>query len=461
MNNLAGFCFLWSIAELFQLTIFAGGTPVLLRFLLVFSSAWVLLRPFSFRAILALILLQMIDVLRRLPFLFDNWWLVFFVDSAFLLVLVCSTISSRRFPPSGDDFFKKLAPIIRVEVLLFYLFPFFAKLNVDFLTPEFSCATFHYLQLSKIIPFLPTAMGATAVCLALLVEGAIPLLLVFPKARLAGIVLAAFFHFMMGINRFDNNILYGFSALFIALLSFFWPFNLGWRQYSLQRALTLLFLGLALFISIKGTTAFGIQLALWLWWFYGLSFLSLLLWFLTRRSGRNLVWPGRQSFFGFRPFPYVLLPLAIFLNGLSPYIGSKTVGSFTFHSNLQTEAGVSNHLIFPSSFQFLNFQKDLVRIVGSSDPVLQRQAERKNLWPYFSLRVYLHEAIRRGGKKIEIRYVRGGQERRVENAGADPEFLTPPPFLLRKLLFFRAVRPGERTSPECKNPAEWGQFFIS
>ncbi|MGI8624212.1 MAG: hypothetical protein ACR2NB_12190, partial [Solirubrobacteraceae bacterium] len=81
--------------------------------------------------------------------------------------------------------------------------------------------------------------------------------------------------------------------------------------------------------------------------------------------------------------------LALVLNAASPYLGLKTEATFAMFSNLQTEPGHWNHLLLPERLRIFDAQDDLVRIVRSSDPRLERRVHDKTLMVRFELERYL------------------------------------------------------------------------
>ncbi len=136
------------------------------------------------------------------------------------------------------------------------------------------------------------------------------------------------------------------------------------------------------------------------------------------------------------PHPvFYVLPVVVFLNGLSPYIGLKTENSFAMFSNLRTEGGISNHYIIPASFQIFNFQKDMVEIVSSSDRMLQGIAEKNKIMVYFDFKNYVAHV-----KPDRIEYIRNGKHHTFSLKEISPnnELLVKDRILV-KLLRFRNV----------------------
>ena len=123
------------------------------------------------------------------------------------------------------------------------------------------------------------------------------------------------------------------------------------------------------------------------------------------------------------------------------YTGLRTQGTFTMFSNIRTEGGTTNHLFLPR-FSVFGYQ-DLVTIVTSSEPRLQRLAGEGQVLPFVEFRRNL---VAR--PDVAVTYVRAGREVAMAHA-SDDRSLVPLPFLERKLLTFRPV-PGAGP-PKCTN----------
>jgi hypothetical protein len=136
---------------------------------------------------------------------------------------------------------------------------------------------------------------------------------------------------------------------------------------------------------------------------------------------------------------FLLVPIIVFLNGLSPYLGLKTENSFSMFSNLRTEGNVTNHYIVPVSFQVFDFQKDVVEIVSSSDSLLQATAAENKLMVFFEFKNYVAKR-----KPARVTYVRNGQRQEfVLKAAAPGDELLTRDLILGKLLRFRTFHKTE------------------
>jgi hypothetical protein len=146
--------------------------------------------------------------------------------------------------------------------------------------------------------------------------------------------------------------------------------------------------------------------------------------------------PGRLNSSGWLLF----FPLLVFLNGISPYLGLRTVPAFSMFSNLRTEGGITNHLFMPATaLRVASFQEDLVTILDVDDEGLKRFARRPRR-TFFALQHIVQKmALEQGKTDIAISFRRGSRRVDLRNAEEDPELMARIPWLQRKLLRFRAV----------------------
>jgi hypothetical protein len=293
------------------------------------------------------------------------------------------------------------------------------------------------------------------IAMTLVVEAGIPLLLLFPRTRVAGVGIGLFFHYILGINIFHD-----FSGMIFALYLLFLPVNFVDEASRLwDRLSSRIRVGHA----IKKMTSNSVPVGAWItvavtvillatgntWKMLHPLFLAIWLAYgvLCMAAFATIVWSGYRRFVydgaHYRMHPVLAaLPVLVLLNGLLPYAGLKTENSFAMFSNLRTEGGKSNHLFIPASAQLFGYQRDLVTITRSSDTYLQGLAERSVFVPFYTLSEHVQRRAKYGIKNIEVVYSRGGVEYSLSNAEADPELLRPHSWLERKLLVFREVDAG-------------------
>jgi hypothetical protein len=428
------FSALWAAASLFHLASYNQWGQA---HWLALAAGWVLLQPGSVPALAALASLQIANAISFSPYIPNHWAFTTAVNVAMLATMAIAVGRRRRARAELAD---ALVPAVRLSLILLYAFAVFHKLNADFFDPQVSCGTELYASERLRWPVLPASLatGMVPIWGALGAEAAIPLLLVFPRTRVAGIMVGLLFHVVLAVNPTDH--FYNFSAMLLAALSLFAPagsvdvlqplgkgFNWFGRSV-LGGVVATLIVSRLVPRDVIGTgdpffllwnvyvvvVAGGFLRALWL-----------------GRAQRS--WPAQ--FFPVRYAFLQLLPIAVLLNGISPYIGLKTETSWAMFSNLRTEGNVTNPFLVPTRLQIFGYENDLVRIVSSSEAMLARMASRGQLVPYFEIRRW---------PDATIAYVRNGVEYRFAKASDDPAFQSPIPDTVGRLLLFRPVDAGAR-----------------
>jgi hypothetical protein len=434
--RLSLFSVLWACATLFHLAA-NGWTMSPMATLLAAASLLVLLRPSSAFPLAGLAIIQIIEVYRRTPHISNHWFFTALVNVTVLLAFIQLVVRRRRFAIDPAELFDSFAPAVRVEVLIFYFFAVFHKLNTAFLDPTISCATVFYTRQADLLGFLPRGYGAQAASIAftLLTELAILIMLWTRRARRAGILVAIVFHGLIAINPISG--FYNFSSMIAAVVTLF-----------LSRDMA------AHFVARWKSTIRGMP---WLGWFVCIAFVVelVVIWRLVLvHDVFVLVWIAYagvlvgallpQAFRSdpadtMRPFRLRTvqwcMPVLVFLNGSSPYLGLKTENTFAMFSNLRTEGRITNHLLVPAGWQPFDLQEDIVEVRQSSDQLLRSVARRNLLIPYFELR-------RR--PRASIAYRQAGREVRFDRVEDDPKYPGPIHPVLDKLIKFRPIEPGLR-----------------
>ena len=459
--NSAGFglfSFLWATAILFhesKLAIVARPPEQFLHMALVLAAIGVLIRPLSPVRFLVLAGVQLACAWADQPAYINHWLFVGLVHLSLFIALAGRLLMRHAGKLKPDSFFNLFIPILRVEVILLYLFAAISKFNTGFVDPNSSCAAVVYLKWSERIPFLPQGQTVlvTAIWGIILIELLVPALLIFRRSRVAGVILAWCLHLLLGINGH-----YGFSAIMMALLILFlpkefpaWlkdvPLELRWIDERMRRILATaaiwavpvtLCLGLAITLAavtfnLDGTFPVWPWLrwgAIRMWLAAGLVFGGLICWFSLKTQLKS--WP--QRFFRISVPIGILGPALVFVNGLCPYLGLKTENTFTMYSNLRTESDKWNHFLVPQAVQVFSLQDHLVTIVDASDPRLRRRAEQnvRMTWHHF----YSH--VRRNPEGSVV-YEYQGRRYISPLIGDDPLLSRELPVILKKLSVWRVV----------------------
>ncbi|MFQ5415781.1 MAG: hypothetical protein ACE5FL_01910 [Myxococcota bacterium] len=443
-RSLAVFSFLWAAAAMFHRAESGTWARSPLESAESLAAFWLLFHPRSGRAFLTLVSLQFLQNAVLMPHI-SNHTILLWIMTGTILLAAGTLFASGRYAPGR--LYRAFAPALRIELLILYFYVVFHKLNPEFFAPETSCASALSNQLRSMVG-LPMEIGwahPLAVWGTIFAEAAIPVLLTVRAARMWGIALGMGFHFVVGLANF-----YDFSSLLFACYFLFAPADhpetlaAWWREWrdrlgvrTLRAAFEgpwwwrplLAFAGLILLVALDPKVRL-------LWWIYGLAILAVHL-ATFRRATPNEA-SAREILRVRHPVLWIA-PLLLFFNGMSPYLGFKTENSFSMFSNLHTEGGVSNHYLVPASSQVFDYQRDLVRILSTSERDLQRRVDTGGRIPYAALRTWVSAAAAAGRENLAIRYERGGRLRDLTHAERDPELSEPYPLLLRKLLVFRVI----------------------
>lgn len=451
------FTSLWCAAILFHQLYqgrFAVPDPT---WLLSFAALWSLLRPASLPRFAAVLALQVLTVAAEMPRVSNHWLLSGITGLGLLLFLAPPLLRGRTPPP---DALRAALGSVRAQLVLLYVFATLAKLNAGFFDPAGSCGAEHYRRLAgSVLPGAPWAIWA-AIVGTLLIEAGLPLLLIVRRTRPLAFALGWAFHGMLGFNGY-----WDFSSVAAAYYAAFAPPELlaaargsfagrprlqqlrqlarrvshGPASLLLPALLLLLPAGLA---ALGGAPEAQRVLAAnhagrWIWLGAWASLGAVLLPALLQARETGAAAPALAAWWR-RPL-LLVAPLLVALNGLSPYLGLKTENSFTMFSNLRTEGTGWNHYLMPRRLRVFGFQDEPVRILGGSDPELQRLARGGFRLVPFELRRYAAEH-----PDASLVYESAEGRFDARRAADDPRLARAPDALLARLLLFRPVAPAER-----------------
>ncbi len=458
------FAFLWAFAALFHQAAYPADVSQANALLVLLPALWLLMRPSSaWRFALALVL-QLVQISRYgIANVSNHWAFTAIVNLTILLVLVRVLIANRGIINRGS-WFMNFAPLVKIELLIFYGFVVLHKLNYDFLNPAVSCATEHYGKIAAYMPLMPTALWAqyAAIYGTLIVETAIPIMLLMRRTRYAGIILAVLFHLMLALN--PHHVFYDFSAMLFAIYFLFVPydfwsefrkksFNLKIERWTEQRVsaglLRRIFTIFNLVLIASLVAAFLLRLApqdanlidalqqivrvVWVLFALGLMFIFYIV---TRSTNIFAAVRPIDSLKIRTPFIAFLMIALLIFNGMNPYLGLKTESSFAMFSNLHTEDKRTNHLFMPQNLKLASYQDDIVRVVDSSSPALRRYAQANLLLTYFEFR-----KVTSKNREASVTYLRGDKQYVVPRIADDKELSRPPAWWMQRLLKFRPVEP--------------------
>lgn len=426
------------------------------------AAGWLILKPTSLFRFCVMVIAFYLYFFHGLPYMLNHCILLAFV---FATIPIAIFLKSPKTEPSKnpEQILDAIAPAIRWQVVIVYAWATLHKCNVAFINPEQSAAVAMFNQ----IPFFPDiidnegSIAQLAVWGTLLIEGSIAVLLIFSKTRIFALLIALPFHLVLGMVGHVPFSGFVYPLLFIFLpIGFLNRINEVFKTYSILIVLRKtgkavgksplsfpIFIGV--YILVKSPYSFdfipnALYLtvpALALYFYLAYTFILFFVAFVAYRH-RDFVRHEPVSM----KLPsaiYSVFIMGLFLNGLSPYLGLKTQTSFSMYSNLNTEAGMWNHLFIPQSLRFFDYQNDLVTIIDTDLTELKEAMRKKE-------RLVHHEFLRltSRAKKGFVTYRYKGEIIEVANVSNNEELRSGAGLILEKILYFRSVtEPGEVAIP--------------
>ncbi len=359
-------------------------------------------------------------------------------------------LANRSLVLTWEDFYRYFAPVGKMILLIMYFYGVFHKLNWDYLEPATSCAV-HMWKLYP-LPFGLTDMLWTqysAIYGSILIELVIVIMLLVPRLKYPGLIIALLFHMALGLNTY--RFFPAFSSMTFALHFLFLPADFYSRLRSGKIAAFLLTARGRYGAALVGAVFMGVVISLYP---TSLPMIARCLWFvlgggcilLVILYGRAQPLDRSEIFNLISPALWLnIIPLMLFLNGLTPYIGYKTEQSLNMFSNLYTEEGRTNHILMSKPPYLFDEQSKTVEILASSLPWLNAIQEKKMKLTYHGFRDFVsREAMRNPDMAgdMYVRYKMNDQKYIIQNGKApagDPDILTPYPVWERKLVRFHLI----------------------
>lgn len=435
-NQLHYFFFMWSFAASVHLS--AHWTAHWTTALAFALNLFVLLLPEEIILVLLAACAQLIALATELPSADNHFLLMGLVNLALLFYFASSMIM----PSQSWQNAKRFTLTVQYSLALLYFFAVFHKLNYDFFNPAVSCVG----NLMDLITLklthgsfsgaVPNSVVEAGIPMTLLVEAAIPILL-FTRWKKWALVLGFLFHSamaMIGVHNFSSVVFALYASFFVSEGAK--PINFNWRITSVVFLLGIAYLTRTQ--AFHGFKEYSIQLQsleFGIWWVLSATFLLPLL---IREQEAST-----QRFLG---FANCLVLALIAFNGLAPYLGVKTVGSFTMYSNLRTEDKFTNHILLPAELlRVVDLEDDVVQILEGSSPYFNTWIFSEKKLPYFEFQAYMNELSQAQQGALPIKYLRKGKVYSVAHINEEKEFLKPPSQFLRKLIAFHPVLPKEKS----------------
>ena len=392
-----------------------------------------------------------------------------------MILLVATGRLLFKSPPvlHGEAFFKKVAPVLRMAVMLMYFWAAIQKMNWDYLDPEISCAAKLHIKIASYFGGLvPTAEWSLygAIWGSLAFELGIPILLFISRTRFIGFIAAVWFHLWLAIHPAAG--VYSFSSIILGLLALFIPISWGEKlQESWSRQLTWLGAGdeqrgrrravwgvtLLFFATLitQGAmyltqgrdfsvfeTANRIGFVAFYTWGCWIGFCYLQAGWRSRGKPQSL--PNKAT----ATIAWAGLVLVLF-NGVFPWVGGRTQTSFSMYSNLKSE-GDGNH-VFLKRVDLFPYQKDMITVVQSKPDILLPTHRPKGIQqfanpghtvlPWFEFRRLLSEFPE--GDDVSVEYIRAGETETISRVDGlvtgEPSAFEKIPTLKRKFIWFRRL----------------------
>ncbi len=400
------FALAFAVSLIFHQLWWEGFEVLSVHFLVVLAALWSILRPTSVARFLAMLAAKVLSVALDMPEVGSHTLLVLVSGACVLAYVAWTSLPTRRLPDPGA-LFERIAPFLRVQLLVVYAAAALAKMNSGFFDPDISCAVSLSTRIAWFDPSLLAGSWrvAPAIWGTVLVELALVVLLAVPRTRVLGLAVGGAFHAVLALA---GNV--PFSALALALYVVFLPADTAGRLRAVAAVRPALGRWARRAQRAAGSrAAFPVAVGCWL--------VAAVVFSLEPAAGRVLISNGTRILLvalmlgaavvlalGLargRPWNHppgsLRLGHAVFAvgigllvaNSLSPYLGLKTESSFTMFSNLHTEAGYWNHAFIPEAVRIFEPQDRLVRVTDSNDPALERRTRDGARMVRFELERYL------------------------------------------------------------------------
>ena len=451
------FSFLLAAAIVFHQSKIGDWEVFSAQALVTLAALWTMLRPSSTTRLFVLMGAHLTSTAIDLPYVVNHWLLLAFAEVGILVALGVGSLRGATWARDRGAMYLALAPYLRIQVLLVYLFAALAKVNSDFLDSDLSCGVAMVDELVERSPveLRNAVVDQSAIWGTIAIELALPIMLSLRATRVPAIFLGGAFHVVLALSGHLP-----FSGFALAFYALFVPDDLPDRWDQLRAARPRLdqaagrlaelarrpwaFPAAAgVFLTLAALSTYGpgqrVQDAAYLTALLAyLALVALLgtLLFLCVRSGAPARWGA--GFLRLAHPAWLLGPALVFLNAFTPYVGLKTQDAWTMYSNLQTEPGHWNHLLVPEDVRVFKMQDHLVRIISSDEKMLAQAARKNRLWVWWALRQRAHE-----NPDFSVTYERDGRRYIARRAGDDPRLADRPNRVLAWAWMFRDVPQGD------------------
>ncbi|MGD9531496.1 hypothetical protein [Pseudonocardia sp.] len=343
-------------------------------------ACFVLLRPSAVWRTMLLCAVEAVELIALLPNPYSASLLMHLSAVALTVWYGVELLRTRTLVHDRGAVFERIAPFLRWGFLLAWFSDAISKLNTGFLATIGSCAP-DVLDDIPIVHTPQSLYGAVAI-VTLVLEFAIPTLLLIRATRAIGVVLAIGWYLIIaaGGNPAHSAIMLSFVLLFVppaVLVAAGARMRLMGRRLgrgplraladspwapAILAAVWLAGLTVAALLPFE----LSVRLSRWSAILMTAAWLGLWIYLLLAQHRQWLTGGDRSTSLRVRDGVLIAALGVILLNIASPYLGYKTDGSFSQYGNLRTEAGHWNHLVIPEAVRIVDAQDHLVRLVHAT-----------------------------------------------------------------------------------------------
>lgn len=457
-DGLITFSVMWALALIFStvshtsILLLRGGIRLaVVEYSIIALAIAVLLNPRRLSLLLMLAGAMIVQYVLRLPVASNNQTIAFFMNIGIVTAISVASIADGSTEPLRERIYESLRIVARLLLATMYFYGIFHKINTDFLDPNASCAVALYVPLAHPFGLQDVLIGRYgAIASTFILEGVAIISLFWRRYFAVGLIVALWFHYIIPISAYSWYM--DFSSLVFALYVLSVPREVSVAFYERTSAL----LRRAPMPSAGFTATLGLGVAL------AASFGLMI--YLARLDGgisatEQMIWhstwillwaviggvamvlltfaalealPYKPQALPRAPFWAYALPGVLFLLCLSPYVGLKTESSIAMFSNLHTEGGTTNHLLFQSPPYIADYQREVAMLTGSSSADLRRRADRGLGMVRYDL-----EGWMRRHPDQWVSFTMNGRHFERANAATFP--IRDRSFLERKYLLFKPV----------------------
>lgn len=416
----------------------SGREGLILAAIFLVPPAVLMIRPGSLGLFLVNAAVHLAQFFWVQPIFSNHALMSFFFAAGLLAVWLYLLARQRRLRLAAEDFYQAYAPLGRWLLIGMYVYGTLHKVNADFLDAEVSCAVSLWRRYGFPEVIAESALLHQATIYGtLILEASVIVMLLIPRLRWLGIVVGIAFHGFLGF--LPPGYIRAYSLFAIVLHGLFLPPNAmellrqsrPWR--ALLEALTPLW-------PRAGAVALAIAayllLPAWLGWWIVLGLIIALTLAAGREQGEAAIQVPRAGKLLRIPSVLVAVFVAVFfLNGFSPYLGFKSGQTIAMFSNLHTEGGETNHLIF-DSYGVSSLQSRVASEIDTDHPLLSRWAEKGYHLVEFQVLDHLERH-----PQASARYIVDGESFAHSPDAAHPAIAELPPRWIRNFMVFRPVAP--------------------